>query len=177
MPFAFEPIKKDPDTGARLGKCSLLTVQSHTPAFMPVGTQGTVKSLRPDDLQNPVSSNHPWQHVSFIPAAWPETIRKLGGLHTFMNWTGPILTDSGGFRVYSLGSATQDSADGVMFQSHIDGSTLSHPEKAIEIQEALGSDIMMCLDYRTLPLRRFSRHGSLINPRKWAKKCAEANQS
>ncbi|HRY36005.1 MAG TPA: tRNA guanosine(34) transglycosylase Tgt, partial [Smithellaceae bacterium] len=145
MPFAFELIKKDPDTGARLGKMLTPHGPIDTPAFMPVGTQGTVKSLRPDDLQTcgaQIILGNTY-HLYLRPGH--ETIRKLGGLHTFMNWPGPILTDSGGFQVYSLGALRKILPDGVMFQSHIDGSRhFLTPEKAIEIQEALGSDIMMC---------------------------------
>ncbi len=176
MPFAFELIKKDPDTGARLGKMLTPHGPIDTPAFMPVGTQGTVKSLRPDDLQTcgaQIILGNTY-HLYLRPGH--ETIRKLGGLHTFMNWTGPILTDSGGFQVYSLGALRKILPDGVMFQSHIDGSRhFLTPEKAIEIQEALGSDIMMCLDECTpYPATLQQTRDSLDLTVKWAKKCAEA---
>lgn len=176
MPFAFELIKKDPDTGARLGKMLTPHGPIDTPAFMPVGTQGTVKSLRPDDLQTcgaQIILGNTY-HLYLRPGH--ETIRKLGGLHTFMNWTGPILTDSGGFQVYSLGALRKILPDGVMFQSHIDGSRhFLTPEKAIEIQEALGSDIMMCLDECTpYPATLQQTRDSLDLTMKWAKQCAEA---
>lgn len=176
MPFAFELIKKDPDTGARLGIMLTPHGPIDTPAFMPVGTQGTVKSLRPDDLQTcgaQIILGNTY-HLYLRPGH--ETIRKLGGLHTFMNWTGPILTDSGGFQVYSLGALRKILPDGVMFQSHIDGSRhFLTPEKAIEIQEALGSDIMMCLDECTpYPATLQQTRDSLDLTMKWAKQCAEA---
>ncbi len=176
MPFAFELIKKDPDTGARLGKMLTPHGPIDTPAFMPVGTQGTVKSLRPDDLQTcgaQIILGNTY-HLYLRPGH--ETIRKLGGLHTFMNWTGPILTDSGGFQVYSLGALRKILPDGVMFQSHIDGSRhFLTPEKAIEIQEALGSDIMMCLDECTpYPATLQQTRDSLDLTMKWAKQCAGA---
>ena len=176
MPFAFELIKKDPDTGARLGKMLTPHGPIDTPAFMPVGTQGTVKSLRPDDLQTcgaQIILGNTY-HLYLRPGH--ETIRKLGGLHTFMNWTGPILTDSGGFQVYSLGALRKILPDGVMFQSHIDGSRhFLTPEKAIEIQEALGSDIMMCLDECTpYPATLQQTRDSLDLTMKWAKQCAKA---
>ena len=176
MPFAFELIKKDPDTGARLGKMLTPHGPIDTPAFMPVGTQGTVKSLRPDDLQTcgaQIILGNTY-HLYLRPGH--ETIRKLGGLHTFMNWPGPILTDSGGFQVYSLGALRKILPDGVMFQSHIDGSRhFLTPEKAIEIQEALGSDIMMCLDECTpYPATLQQTRDSLDLTMKWAKQCAEA---
>lgn len=176
MPFAFELIKKDPNTGARLGKMLTPHGPIDTPAFMPVGTQGTVKSLRPDDLQTcgaQIILGNTY-HLYLRPSH--ETIRKLGGLHTFMNWPGPILTDSGGFQVYSLGTLRKILPDGVMFQSHIDGSRhFLTPEKAIEIQEALGSDIMMCLDECTpYPATLQQTRDSLDLTMKWAKKCAEA---
>jgi len=176
MPFAFELIKKDPDAGARLGKMLTPHGPIDTPAFMPVGTQGTVKSLRPDDLQTcgaQIILGNTY-HLYLRPGH--ETIRKLGGLHTFMNWPGPILTDSGGFQVYSLGALRKILPDGVMFQSHIDGSRhFLTPEKAIEIQEALGSDIMMCLDECTpYPATLQQTRDSLDLTMKWAKQCAGA---
>ncbi|HCX01840.1 MAG TPA: tRNA guanosine(34) transglycosylase Tgt, partial [Syntrophaceae bacterium] len=147
MPFSFELIKKDLQTSARLGKMVTPHGTVQTPAFMPVGTQGTVKSMRPEEIQNCgaqilLSNTY---HLYLRPGH--ETIRRMGGLHSFMNWPGPILTDSGGFQVYSLAALRKIGPDGVMFQSHIDGSKhFLTPQKAVLIQEALGSDIMMCLD-------------------------------
>ena len=147
MSFSFDVIKKDETTQARLGKIMTPHGAVDTPAFMPVGTQGTVKALRPDEIRSCgaqiILSNT--YHLYLRPGH--ETIRKMGGLHTFMNWPGPILTDSGGFQVFSLGALRKILPEGVMFRSHIDGSKhLLTPGKAVEIQQALGSDIMMCLD-------------------------------
>jgi queuine tRNA-ribosyltransferase len=176
MPFSFELIKKDPDTGARLGKMVTPHGPIDTPAFMPVGTQGTVKSLRPEDLEKcgaQIILGNTY-HLYLRPGH--ETVRKLGGLHTFMNWPGPILTDSGGFQVYSLSALRKIGPDGVMFQSHIDGSRhFLTPHKAIEIQEALGSDIMMSLDECTpYPATLQQTRDSLALTVKWAKQCKEA---
>ena len=114
---------------------------------MPVGTQGSVKALTPEDLLSLgveiILANT--YHLYLRPGH--ERIARLGGLHDFMHWQRPILTDSGGYQVYSLGALRKISPEGVSFRSHLDGS--SHfltPELAIEIQEALGSDIAMCLD-------------------------------
>jgi queuine tRNA-ribosyltransferase len=179
MPFSFELIKKDPDTGARLGKIVTTHGPIDTPAFMPVGTQGTVKSLRPEDLEKcgtQIILGNTY-HLYLRPGH--EIIRKLGGLHTFMNWTGPILTDSGGFQGYSLGALRKILPDGVMFQSHIDGSRhFLTPQKAVEIQEALGSDIMMCLDECTpYPATLQQTKDSLALTVKWAKQCLKTKNN
>ena len=176
MPFSFELIKKDDRTDARLGKMITPHGAVDTPAFMPVGTQGTVKSLRPEEIQNcgaQIILGNTY-HLYLRPGH--ETIRKLGGLHSFMNWPGPILTDSGGFQVYSLGALRKILPDGVMFRSHIDGSKhLLTPQKTVEIQEALGSDIQMCLDECTpYPATLKQTQDSLALTVKWAKLCREA---
>ena len=176
MPFSFDVIKKDETTEARLGKIMTPHGAVDTPAFMPVGTQGTVKALRPDEIRNCgaqiILSNT--YHLYLRPGH--EIIRKMGGLHTFMNWPGPILTDSGGFQVFSLGALRKILPEGVMFRSHIDGSKhLLTPGKAVEIQEALGSDIMMCLDDCTpYPATHEQTQASMALTRKWAKMCLEA---
>ncbi|MRR16494.1 MAG: tRNA guanosine(34) transglycosylase Tgt [Deltaproteobacteria bacterium] len=176
MSFSFRVIKKDLLTSARLGKMNTSHGLVETPAFMPVGTQGTVKSLRPEDIQRLgaqiILANT--YHLYLRPGH--ETIKKLGGLHAFMNWHGPILTDSGGFQVYSLGALRKILPDGVMFRSHIDGSRhFLSPQKAIEIQEALGSDIHMCLDECTpYPATFKQTEDSLALTVKWAGLCQEA---
>ncbi len=176
MPFAFEVTGKDPQTRARLGKITTAHGTVDTPAFMPVGTQGTVKSLRPEDLlqcgaQMILGNTY---HLYLRPGH--ETVRRLGGLHAFMNWPGPILTDSGGFQVYSLAALRKIGPEGVMFRSHIDGSKhFLSPKKAVEIQEALGSDIMMCLDECTpYPATFRQTRDSLALTVQWAKACREA---
>jgi queuine tRNA-ribosyltransferase len=143
----FKLVRKDPSSGARTGVIITDHGRVDTPVFMPVGTQGTVKSLTPEMLREAgvamVLSNT--YHLYLRPGQ--EIIRALGGLHRFMNWRGPILTDSGGFQVYSLAPLRKVTAEGVIFRSHIDGSKhFISPRLAVEIQEALASDIMMCLD-------------------------------
>lgn len=135
------------DGRARAGTLDLARGQVPTPCFMPVGTQGTVKSLTPEDLEavgsRIILANT--YHLYLRPGT--EIMSEMGGLHRFMHWGGPILTDSGGFQVFSLARINRVEDEGVTFQSHIDGSShLLTPEKAVEIQEVLGSDIMMALD-------------------------------
>ncbi len=143
----FTVLKKDANSRARLGR--LLTSHGviETPAFMPVGTQGTVKGVLPRDLREmgcQILLGNTY-HLYLRPGH--DIVRNLGGLHRFMGWEGPILTDSGGYQVFSLGAMRKISEEGARFQSHLDGSThLLTPEKAVEIQEALGSDIAMVLD-------------------------------
>ena len=179
MPFQFDLIKQDSATAARLGKMITPHGIVHTPAFMPVGTQGTVKSMLPEEIKNcgaEIILGNTY-HLYLRPGH--ETIKKLGGLHRFMNWPDPILTDSGGFQVYSLGALRKITPDGVMFRSHIDGSKhFLSPQKAIEIQEALGSDIMMCLDECTpYPATLSQTAESLALTVKWAELCRKAKTS
>ena len=143
----FTLITKDPACGARLGIIDTPHGRVSTPAFMPVGTQGAVKALTPEQVRalgaEIILGNT--YHLMLRPGH--RLIAELGGLHRFMNWQGPILTDSGGFQIYSLGNLRTMTEEGATFQSHIDGSRhFLSPERAVEIQEALGSDIMMCLD-------------------------------
>jgi len=135
------------DGRARAGMLTLDRGEVRTPCFMPVGTQGTVKSLTPEDLSSIGSqiilANT--YHLYLRPGT--EVMEEMGGLHRFMHWDGPILTDSGGFQVFSLARINRVEDEGVTFQSHIDGSRhLLTPERAVEIQAILGSDIMMALD-------------------------------
>ena len=147
MAFRFEIIKKDPSSQARLGRIETDHGSFHTPAFLPVGTQGTVKSLTPEELVEvgveAILGNT--YHLYLKPGH--EIIGRLGGLHTFIHWEGPILTDSGGYQVFSLSKLRKISEDGVTFQSHIDGSLhFLTPEMVMEIQRTLGPDIAMVLD-------------------------------
>jgi len=135
------------DGRARAGLLELGRGEVPTPCFMPVGTQGTVKSLTPEDLRaigsRIILANT--YHLYLRPGT--EVLADLGGLHRFMHWDGPILTDSGGFQVFSLARINRVEDEGVTFQSHIDGSRhLLTPEKAVEVQAVIGSDIMMALD-------------------------------
>jgi queuine tRNA-ribosyltransferase len=146
MQFRFEVLKTDP-TGARLGRLTTPHGVVNTPAFMPVGTAGTVKGLTQQALSElgvQILLGNTY-HLYLRPGH--ETIRRLGGLHRFMSWPGAILTDSGGFQVFSLADLRKVTDDGVVFRSHLDGSEhFLTPEKSIEIQQALGSDIAMVLD-------------------------------
>lgn len=145
--FRFEILKKDKKGRARRGRIHTARGTIETPAFMPVGTQGTVKSILPEELVDMgaeiVLANT--FHLYLRPG--DEVIRELGGLHTFMHWERPILTDSGGFQVFSLSSLNKITEEGVEFKSPVDGSMhLLTPEKAVRIQRNLDSDIMMPLD-------------------------------
>ena len=161
---------------ARLGTLSTPHGQIDTPQFMPVGTQATVKSLTPDDLHaagaQVILANS--YHLSLRPGH--ERIARLGGLHRFMGWDGPILTDSGGFQVFSLAHLGRVDEDGVTFASHLDGSSQRlTPERAIEIQEALGSDIAMAFDQlvdATLPAREVAE--AMERTHRWAERCLAA---
>jgi len=137
----------DKNTGARAGIIRTARGDVPTPAFMPVGTQGAVKALVPPFVAETgaamILSNT--YHLTLRPGE--KTVAKLGGLHRFMGWNGPILTDSGGFQVFSLADLAKITDGGVKFRSHVDGhEVFLSPERAVEIQETLGSDIMMCLD-------------------------------
>ncbi len=179
MAFHFEILKINDRTGARLGRCVTSHGVFHTPAFIPVGTQGTVKGLTPEELREMgaeiVLSNT--YHLYLRPGH--ERVRRLGGLHRFMHWDGPLLTDSGGFQVFSLNSLVKVSEAGAEFQSHLDGSRHQiTPEKAIEIQEALGSDIMMCLDECTpYPASHDEAERSLDITLRWSRRCKESRPS
>jgi queuine tRNA-ribosyltransferase len=143
----FSLLKKDKDTSARLGKFTTCHGDVDTPNFMPVGTIGAVKTLSPDEVKESgtqiILSNA--YHLLLRPG--PDTIKQAGGLHSFMNWKGPILTDSGGFQVFSLAQLMKIKDNGVEFRSHIDGAKyFITPEFMVEFQMLLGSDIMMVLD-------------------------------
>jgi len=177
--FSFSLEHTDGASRARLGRIRTDHGEIRTPVFMPVGTQGTVKSLTPEDLREigaeVVLANT--YHLYLRPGH--ERIRRLGGLHRFMHWEYPILTDSGGYQVFSLGALRKISAEGVSFRSHLDGS--SHfltPELAMEIQEGLGSDMAMCLDECTpYPVTLEGARRSLELTREWARRCRRAHHS
>lgn len=176
MAVWFEVLHRSGENSARVGKICTPHGCIDTPAFIPVGTQATVKSLVPEELhdlgvQILLANTY---HLYLRPGH--DVISAIGGLHRFMHWDGPILTDSGGYQVFSLATLRQLSGQGVLFQSHLDGSKhLLTPEKAIEIQEALCSDIMMCLDECTpYPASHSECVSSLNLTIDWARRCRES---
>ena len=173
--FEFEIEAVDGESGARVGRFHTPHGPVETPVFAPVGTQATVKALRPSDLHDLgatlILSNT--YHLYLRPG--DELIRDLGGLHRFMGWDGPILTDSGGFQVFSLSDSRQIDDDGVTFQSHIDGSRHRFtPEKSIAIQENLGADIIMAFDECPPPNDYAYVKQSLVRTHAWAERCRQA---
>ncbi|MGV8905585.1 MAG: tRNA guanosine(34) transglycosylase Tgt [Acetobacterium sp.] len=176
--FRYELIKECKDTGARLGKIHTKHGVINTPIFMPVGTQGTVKSLTSEDLvemdANIILGNT--YHLYLRPGQ--EIMEKAGGLHKFMNWNRPILTDSGGFQVFSLNDLRKITEDGVEFTSHIDGSKhFMTPEKSIDIQNTIGADIIMCFD-ECAPANADYEYAknSMEMTSRWAKRCKDAHK-
>ena len=172
----FTLLRTDSNSKARLGRLVTSHGVVQTPCFMPVGTQGTVKAMSPRDLRElgcQILLGNTY-HLFLRPGH--ELIRQLGGLHRFMSWDGPILTDSGGYQVFSLGAMREITEDGARFQSHLDGSShLLTPEKAVEIQQALGSDIAMVLD-ECIPhdaARAYVR-ASTERTIRWARRCLDA---
>ena len=164
------------DGAARMGEIATPHGRVRTPAFMPVGTAATVKALYPEQVKaagaDIVLANT--YHLMLRPGA--ERVAKLGGLHAFMRWDGPILTDSGGFQVMSLGKLREVSEEGVRFQSHIDGAVhMLTPERAIEIQCLLGADIQMQLDEcLELPAERAEAERAMELSLRWAERSRAA---
>lgn len=164
------------DGASRAGVLTTAHGEVRTPAFMPVGTQGSVKAVTPEDLRGCgaeiVLSNT--YHLFVRPG--PELIRDLGGLHRFMHWDGPILTDSGGFQIFSLEGLRRIDDDGVTFRSHLDGSTMRlTPEGSMEIQAALGSDVAMAFDEcPPLPSPWEAVEAAVARTTRWARRCREA---
>ncbi len=175
MPIRFELLAEDKVTRARAGLLHTPHGVIETPIFMPVGTCGTVKGMRQEELEAlgvQILLGNTY-HLYLRPG--PELIREAGGLHRFMSWPRPILTDSGGFQVMSLKSLGKVTEDGVTFRSHLDGSShFLSPERAVEIQLALGSDIMMCLDECVgYPASREALERSVGLTTRWAKRAKE----
>ena len=164
------------DGAARTGLISTPRGEIRTPAFMPVGTAGTVKAMLPEHVRatgaDIVLGNT--YHLMLRPTA--ERVAALGGLHRFMNWPGPVLTDSGGFQVMSLSKLRKLTEDGVAFQSHIDGSQhMLTPERSIEIQCLLGADIQMQLDEcPAIPIAEDDARASMLLSARWAKRSKQA---
>src|SRR6266699_2726215 len=173
----FEPLAQDRQTKARRGRLTTAHGVIDTPAFIPVGTQGTVKAVSPRELRelNAQIILGNTYHLFVRPGL--DVIRHFGGLHRFMNWDGPILTDSGGYQIFSLAKLRKITEKGVHFQNHIDGTpAFISPEIAMEIQAALGSDIAMVLDEcAPYPCEYDYAARSAEMTTRWAKRCKEAN--
>ena len=174
MNFSFE-VKKTDATGARRGRLTTPHGQIETPAFMPVGTAATIKALTHEALEELGASILLANTYHLYLRPGQELIRKLGGLHQFMSWQRAILTDSGGYQVFSLSALRKVTDEGVTFRSHLDGSEhLLTPEKAVEIQLALGSDIAMVLDECIeTPAPREKAEAALVRTTRWAKRARQ----
>ena len=176
--FGFTLHQTDPHTDARLGRIETPRGAIDTPVFMPVGTQGTVKGLTIDQVQSTgaqiILGNT--YHLALRPGS--ERVQRLGGLHQFMGWPSPILTDSGGFQIFSLAGLTKITEQGAEFRSHVDGSLLKlTPEESIAIQERLGSDIAMVLDHVVaLPAERAKVEEAMHRSTRWAERCLVASK-
>lgn len=176
--FSFEVVHTCPETGARAGILRTPHSAIETPVFIPVGTQATVKTMSQQELEDIdvriILGNT--YHLYLRPG--PELVREAGGLHAFMGWKGSILTDSGGFQVFSLSDLRKITRDGVTFRSHIDGSShLFTPERVIEIEHDLGADIIMafdeCIPY---PSTRDYVVRSCLITEEWAARCKETHE-
>ena len=177
--ITYELVKTDPETGARAGILHTPHGSFPTPIFMPVGTQGSVKGVSPEEVKelggNIILGNT--YHLFLRPGS--ELVKEMGGLHKFMNWDGAILTDSGGFQVFSLGELRKITEDGVTFRSHIDGSKkFLSPEVSMKVQMDLGSDIVMAFD-ECIPYPADYEYAKRSTERttRWAKRCKDAMTS
>lgn len=177
MSFEFTLHKKCADSSARLGTLNTPHGEINTPVFMPVGTKATVKAMTPEEVEalgaQIILSNT--YHLFLRPGH--KLVKEAGGLHKFMNWKKPILTDSGGFQVFSLGPLRKITEEGVTFRSHIDGSSwYLSPEKAMEVQNDLGADIIMAFDEcAPYPAEWDYVKKSLERTTRWLKRCVEAH--
>ncbi len=178
FPVYYEHIHTCKQTGARLGKVHTPHGTFMTPAFMPVGTQASVKGMSPEEVAGMgagiILSNT--YHLWLRPGS--EIVRNAGGLHKFMNWKGAVLTDSGGFQVFSLAKPKDITEEGVKFSSHIDGrKLLLTPEKSMSIQNDLGSDIMMAFDECCpYPSDHEYAKRSLYRTTRWLERCIESHK-
>ena len=176
MAVHFELLHEDAGSAARVGRLTTPHGSVDLPAFMPVGTQGTVKGvdagrLRETGAQMVLANTY---HLLLRPGA--ETVAALGGLHAMMDWHGPILTDSGGFQIFSLAERTTIDEQGAHFRSHIDGAAIElTPERAVAVQEQLGSDVAMVLDHVVpLPNERSAVADAMRRSTRWAQRCQQA---
>lgn len=177
MAVTYELMKTCQQTGARLGRLHTPHGTIETPVFMPVGTLATVKTLSPEELiemgTSIILSNT--YHLFLRPGH--EIVREAGGLHGFMNWPHPILTDSGGFQVFSLSDRREITDEGVHFRSHLDGEPLFlSPEKATSVQHALGADIIMAFDEcPPYPAEKKAVEEAVLRTSRWAERCLQAH--
>lgn len=165
------------DAKARRGKLNLLSGVVETPAFMPVGTYGSVKGLTPDQVKQTGADVVLGNTFHLMLRPGTDVVEQQGGLHKFINWNGPILTDSGGFQVFSLGEMRKISEEGVTFRSPVDGSEIFlGPEDAIKIQHRLGSDVVMVFDECTpFPASEQEAKKSMELSMRWAERCRSAH--
>lgn len=175
--ITFELLKTCKQTGARRGRLHTPHGTIETPCYMPVGTQATVKAMRPEDVRDVgaqiVLANT--YHLHLRPGE--ALVKEAGGLHRFMNWAHPILTDSGGFQVFSLASLRKITEEGVMFRSHIDGSArFLSPESVMQIENDLGADIIMQFDVCSpYPCDRVTAEHAMLRTLRWAERCKKAH--
>lgn len=176
--FGFDLLHKDSRSEARRGRLRTRRGVVETPVFMPVGTQGTVKGMLPEALREVGTQILLANTYHLFLRPGHQRVERMGGLHRFMHWDGPILTDSGGFQVFSLGDLRRIDEEGVIFQSHLDGSRHSlTPEVSVAVQEALGADIIMafdeCIPY---PSPRQYVAESTARSSRWARRCRQARR-
>lgn len=178
-PLEFELLHRDAHSGARRGRITTCHGTIETPVFMPVGTQATVKAMKPEDVEATgaeiILGNT--YHLYLRPGA--DIVEEAGGLHKFMNWNKSILTDSGGFQVFSLGKFRKITEEGVKFKSYIDGSShMMTPESSIGVQNSLGSDIIMAFD-ECAPYPADERYirNSMERTTRWLERCIKANRN
>ena len=173
----FELLAYDRESIARRARLTTAHGIIDTPAFMPVGTQGSVKGVSPRELRELDAQIILGNTYHLFVRPGLDVIKHFGGLHKFMNWDGPILTDSGGYQIFSLAKLRKITEDGVEFQNHIDGArAFISPEIAMEIQAALGGDIVMALDECVpYPCEYDYAAQSAEMTTRWAKRCKEAN--
>jgi queuine tRNA-ribosyltransferase len=175
--FAFEVLHRDPNSSGRVGRLRTPHGEVDTPAFMPVGTKGSVKGVMPEQLartgaQMILGNTY---HLRLRPG--PEVVASLGGLHRFCGWSGPMLTDSGGYQVFSLGELARIDDEGVRFRSHIDGAHLTlNPAEAMQIQNLLGADIIMAFDEcPPYPCEKEQVVSAVRRTLRWAAECKAAH--
>ena len=176
-PLHYEMIRKDSTSEARLGRVTTRHGTFDTPAFMPVGTQGTIKGVLPDQVAATGSQIILANTYHLMLRPGETVVRDLGGLHRFMAWPGPILTDSGGFQVFSLADINRIDDAGVTFKSHIDGSVVQlTPRRSMEIQNDLGADIIMAFDECPDPTKpREYQQLAVERTLRWARECIESH--